>query len=77
MTEQVRPNLTVDRAQAENFGKVWTHRGVSIPLSDVSLQFATDFANVVLLSFVSKCQQDAAAAKQTVNDKGKKIMIEG
>jgi hypothetical protein len=55
--------LSVDAKQAENFSKVWTYKGLAMPVSEVTLQFATDFANVVLTGFISQCQQRAAQAK--------------
>lgn len=53
----------VSAQDAKQFGKVWTHNGVAIVLQDVHLQFAADFANIVLKSFVENAQR-AAAARQ-------------
>jgi hypothetical protein len=50
----------IDRKQVEGFAKVWTYRGVALCLNDAHIQFAADFANVMLQSFV---QQVAAAQK--------------
>jgi hypothetical protein len=50
----------VDRKQVEGFAKVWTYKGVALILNDAHIQFAADFANVMLQSFV---QQVAAAQK--------------
>lgn len=53
------PNVTVK--DAEQFSHVWRHKGVAIPMLDVHLQFAADFANIVLKSFVENAQRQAAA----------------
>jgi hypothetical protein len=50
----------VDKSQVEGFAKVWTYRGVALVMNDAHIQFAADFANVMLRSFV---QQVAAAQK--------------
>ena len=38
--------------QAKAFGKEWTLKGVAIFMDDARFQFATDFANVVISSFI-------------------------
>jgi len=50
----------VDRKQVEGFAKVWTYRGVALCLNDAHIEFAKDFANVMLRSFVAEV---AAAQK--------------
>ena len=50
----------IDRKQVEGFAKIWTYRGVALLLNDAHIQFAADFANVMLRSFV---QQVAAQQK--------------
>jgi hypothetical protein len=50
----------VDKKQVEGFAKVWTYKGVALFLNDAHIQFAADFSNVMLQSFV---QQVAAAQK--------------
>lgn len=42
----------VERGEALKFAQVWKHNGISIILSDAHIDFATDFANVVLRSLV-------------------------
>jgi hypothetical protein len=49
---------------AAQFGHVWTHQGVAIPMKDVHFQFAADFANIVLKSFVEDAQKQAALQAQ-------------
>lgn len=45
-----------------NFSKVWNHKGIAIPLNDVHIDFAVDFANIVLKSFVLQCAAQVEAA---------------
>lgn len=47
----------VDRKQVEGFAKVWTYRGVALCLNDAHIQFAIDFSNVMLRSFVQQIAQ--------------------
>lgn len=54
----------IDRREAESFARVWTRNGIAIPLSLASVDFATDFANVVLNNFIVMCEQKAIKAKQ-------------
>jgi hypothetical protein len=50
------------RQHADNFSKVWTYGKVAIFLDDVHKQFATDFANMIIPSFIESQQRAAAAA---------------
>lgn len=52
----------VTKNDAEGFSKQWTHNGLAIVLNDVHIQFATDFANIVLRNFVLQCAAQAEAA---------------
>lgn len=57
----------VSRAEAKRFSKAWSHNGVALVIDDAYCQFAADFSNVVLRSFVqSLMQQQAEAAKPKV-----------
>lgn len=49
---------------ARAFGKQWTHKGLAIFMDDTHYQFASDWANVLITSFVE--QQAAQAAKPKV-----------
>lgn len=63
----MQPNFRVAPIEAQKFARVWTHNGLAIPLDIEHFQFATDFANVVLNSFVQDCNlkaQQRAAAKE-------------
>ena len=67
--------MQVSAKDAQEFGKVWTHKGVAIFLSDIHFQFAADFANIVLKSFIENAQRQAAArAAQAAKPK---IITEG
>ena len=57
----------VSRAEAKRFSKSWSHNGVALVIDNAYCQFATDFSNVVLRSYVqSLVQQQAEAAKPKV-----------
>lgn len=60
----------VNYSDAEGFSKVWNHKGIIIPLQEPHIQFATDYANVVLNSFVQQTLQ-ASAAKQKAAEEAK------
>jgi len=49
----------------KNFSKVWKYKGLSMILTDMHIQFATDFVNLSLRQFVQQvaAQQMAAAPK--------------
>jgi len=55
----------VDTNQVKGFAKVWTHKGVAILLSDLHIEFARDFANVMLRNFVMQVAQQQMVAKAT------------
>ena len=64
----------VNKSEAEAFAKVWNYKGIAAILPEMSIQFATDFANVVLNNFLKMCQEQAELeAKQKSN----KILVEG
>lgn len=57
--------IRVSRDQAEHFAKVWkTPSGLHIHMPPASIQFAADFANIVLYSFIEQAARQAEAAKQ-------------
>jgi hypothetical protein len=47
----------IDRKQVEGFAKVWTYKGVALCLNDAHIQFAADFSNTMLRSFVQQIAQ--------------------
>ena len=68
-------SFAVDVAEAHNFHKVWTYRGLSIPISLEAEHFAKDFANVVLKNFIDTCQKQAQEAAKLQPQK--QLIIEG
>jgi len=62
----------VDTNQVKGFAKVWTHKGVAILLSDLHIEFARDFANVMLRNFVMQVAQQQA--QKVAAEAAKKIM---
>jgi hypothetical protein len=59
------PMLKIATKQmADGFAKVWKYGRVSIFLDDVHKQFATDFANMIVTSFVADQQAKAAKAAE-------------
>lgn len=59
-------------SHAKGFAKQWTHKGVAIFMDDTHLQFATDFANIMLASFIDDARRKAAEAA-----KPKVVLAEG
>lgn len=53
----------VQKDQVRGFAKAWNHNGIKLILDDSTLQFAVDFANVVLRSFVDDMKKSAAKAQ--------------
>jgi hypothetical protein len=49
---------------ADGFAKVWKYGRVSIFLDDVHKQFACDFADMILTSFIQEQQMKAAKAAE-------------
>ena len=59
------PMLNVATKQmADGFSKVWKYGRVAIFLDDVHKQFAVDFANMILTSFINEQQMKAAKAAE-------------
>lgn len=54
----------ISLADTQSFARVWTRNGIAILMQDVHMEFATDFANLVLANFIEMCQKDAAAAQR-------------
>jgi hypothetical protein len=57
------PQIT--KAQTSAFAKAWDRGGIKLLLDDSSVQFATDWANIVLKSYVDEAAK--AGKKQQVN----------
>jgi hypothetical protein len=50
---------TVQIEETKDFSTQWTYKGLSVPLTEVHIQFATDFANIMLMGFVEFCKQQS------------------
>jgi hypothetical protein len=57
-----RLNFTVSEAQTKAFAAAWDSGGIKMILDNTTVRFATDWANIVLKSFVA----DMAAQVQKV-----------
>ncbi len=58
----------VDKTQVEGFAKVWTYKGVALCLTDAHIQFAMDFSNCMLRSFVQMVAQAQKPAAPKVTE---------
>lgn len=47
---------------AKQFGQKWTYKGIAIFMDDAHYQFASDWANILITSFVEQQATTAAAA---------------
>lgn len=56
--------FSVSLTDAQNFAKVWNYKGISVPLDEIHCQAMTDYANIVLKSFVDQMVAKAQLAKQ-------------
>jgi hypothetical protein len=50
--------------EAKKFAQIWNYKGVALIVDDAHCQFAADFANTVLRSFVQQLQMQQAQAAQ-------------
>lgn len=66
----------VELIEAQKFAQVWNKGGISIILTPEAVEFAKDFANVVLNNFIQMCQQQAIEAQKKAETQ-KKLIIEG
>ena len=63
----------VNKDQVSVFAKVWTYKGVAILLNEMHIEFAKDFANVILRNFVQQVAAQQMAAAQAAA--AKKIVV--
>lgn len=69
---------SITAKDATQFSQVWRHNGIAIPMQDCHMQFAADFANIVLKSFIEDAQKARAAAIAKAEEAAKpKIIMEG
>jgi hypothetical protein len=66
--------VTID--EAKNFARVWNYKGIAVPLDDIHCEFAKDFGNIILRSFVEQMMAQAAAAKKAAEAAAPKITLE-
>lgn len=59
---------------AKNFAKVWSYKGIAIPMGEEHAQFATDYANVALRSFIEMMQKKVADAKKQAEEATKPLV---
>ena len=57
----------VDKSQVLEFSKIWTYKGVALCLNDAHIQFAADFSNCMLHSFVQSVAEQQSKAQQVKN----------
>ena len=73
---------TLPRDEAERFSRVWTFNGVAVTMDNASLQFATDFANTAIRSFVQafmklSIQKPIDGTTEKPKDAPKTLIVEG
>jgi hypothetical protein len=73
-------NFTVTEAQTRSFANAWDSGGIKVILDTTSVKFATDWANIVLKSFVAdmaaqvaKVAEAKLAAQKTAEGAGPKV----
>lgn len=54
----------VPKEETERFAKVWTYNGIAVNLDSTTIQFATDWANMLLRSIFTQMANDAAKQAQ-------------
>lgn len=68
----------IERTETAKFSHVWNKNGVQIILTPEAIDFATDWANVVLNNFIAMCQMQAQQAAEQAKESNKpKIIVEG
>lgn len=65
---------TVPIADTQGFAKVWTYKGIAVPLQEQHVQFANDYANLVLRAYITQATLQALAAQEAAKPK---IIMEG
>jgi hypothetical protein len=70
-------SFRVERIEAEKFSKVWNKSGIQILLTPESIDFAADFANVVLNNFIKMCEENAKVQQKLEEAAKPKLIVEG
>jgi hypothetical protein len=77
----MQANFTITLDQTMDFAEHWTSQGMFVPLGPVEIQFATDWANIVLVNFIQQAQTAAKALKARdaveTTGIGKALILEG
>ena len=70
------PQVTTD--QTCNFAEVWKYNGIFVQQSPANIQFATDWANIVMASFIEKQVATVMAKRAAAEESAKpKIILAG
>ncbi len=64
----------VEFKDADAFAKVWTHKGIVVPMQEPHVQFACDYANIVLKNFIQMIAQQQAAKKKELEAQAKPLV---
>jgi hypothetical protein len=68
----------VTASEAKKFSEVWRYKGLVMPVTDEWCEFAANFAQVTLNSFIAICQAQAQQSKQAEQlSKKKELVVEG
>jgi len=59
----------INKEQTKAFSKVWDSGGIKIILDDTAIKFATDWANIVLRSFIEDQVKKAQAMQKAMQEK--------
>ena len=65
--------MQINRNETLKFSRVWSHKGVAIPMKDVHIDFATDWANVVIKNFIAMVQHNAEQERK--KEEAKKLVL--
>lgn len=76
MTPAQTPAFRVSPTDATDFAKVWKYKGLSVPLTEVHAQFATDFANIAIRSFIEFTMAQAKARAEAETTKNAPLIVE-
>ena len=69
-------SFKVSPGDVDQFAKVWTHKGLFFPMNDTARQFAVDFANVAIRSFMEfTVEQARARAAKATADAAPKVIL--
>jgi hypothetical protein len=59
----------VAKTETEKFSKEWTYNGIAVSLDNTSIQFATDWANLLLRNIFTQMAQQAQAQMKAQESK--------